>query len=109
MISLLIGLLLLLQPERIYSGTLAYSSQVEQVVINRQWDNTEYFDVLLAVPDCGYLSYWAWVITEDGDILEGVIVDCSRPEHRQQMISRGLVADVNLERLNSKRAWVVVR
>lgn len=108
MISLLIGLLLWTN-ERIYSGTLSYSVMVNQVVINRQWDNTQYFDILLAVPDCGYLSQWAWVITEDGEILQGVIVDCSHPNDRQQMIDNGLVADMNLERLNGDKAWVIIR
>jgi hypothetical protein len=107
MISLLIGLLLWAN-ERIYSGTLAYSSQVEQVAISRQWAGYQSFDVLLATENCNDLARWAWVIV-DGRVYDGLIVDCSHPSDRQQMIDNGLVADMNLRELNGEWAWVIIR
>lgn len=108
MIVILIGLLLLLQPERIYHGALSYAP-LERVVINRQWDNTQFFDILLATENCNDLARWAWVITEDGEILEGVIVDCESPLHKGQLTSRGLVADMNLKDKVGIRAWLIIR
>lgn len=106
MISLLIILLLFTQ-ERIYFGALSYAP-LEQVVSNRGWQGTEAFDILLATENCNDLGRWVWVIV-DGQVLRGVIVDCSRPEHRQQMIDRDLVADTNKRELVSEWAWVIVR
>lgn len=107
MISLLVGLLLLLPTERIYYGALSYAP-LERVVERRQWQGTEKFDLLLATENCNDLARWVWVIV-DGQVLDGLIVDCEAPEHRGQMAERGLVADTNLRGLIHKRAWVIVR
>lgn len=106
MIALLIGLLLLFTPERIYTGAFAHTDQLEQVVSNRGWQGTQDFDLLLATENCTDLARWAWVIA-GGKVYDALIVDCARPEHRQQMIDRGIVADVNKPGLGS--GFLIVR
>lgn len=102
MIALLIGLLLFAH-ERIYSGYLSYGN-LNRVVEAKGWQGTEGFDVLLATPDCGDVSRWAWVITE-GEVYEALIVDCSE-EWNDKL---GLVADTNRDDLTHQWAWVVMR
>lgn len=94
---------------RIYYGTLAYTSVLKDVVKNRKWDGVdERFDILLATENCNDLAKWTWVIS-NGKVYQGVIVDCAKPEHRQQMLDNFIVADVNLAELNGQEAWVIVR
>jgi hypothetical protein len=90
------------------AGYLSYAP-LEKVVINRGWQNVDSrFDVLLGTQDCDDLARWAWVLV-DGQILNGLVVDCSRPEDRQEMIERQLVADTNDKRLVHKWAMIILR
>lgn len=90
------------------AGYLSYAP-LERVVVNRHWENVDSrFDVLLATQDCDDLARWAWVLV-DGQILNGLVVDCSRPEDRQEMVRNGLVADTNRKDLIHKFAFIVVR
>jgi len=102
-ISVLIGLLSLLPEATIYSATFAPTPRLAEVVVNRQWDNTEYFDVLVGLPNCAYLADWVWIIGPDG-VRSGVVVDCARDEHRAQMIADGIV-DVSE---GGGQGWVVI-
>lgn len=105
MISLLWGLLLLLPIERIYPATFAPTPRLVEVVSNRGWQDVDSrFDVLLGMPDCNLLARWAWVITSEG-VKTGLVVDCSKDEHRQQMIQDGIV-DVSE---GSGKGWVIIR
>jgi len=103
MIILLIGLLLWAN-ERIYSATFAPTPRLAEVVVNRHWDNTEYFDVLLGMPDCHLLARWVWVISSDG-VKSGLVVDCAHDEDRAQMIADSIV-DVSE---GNGKGWVVIR
>lgn len=89
-------------------GAISYAP-LEQVVTNRGWQGTEAFDVLLATPDCTHLARWAWLITEDGEILDALIVDCAHPDDKAEMIERGLLADCNRQELVHKKAWLILR
>jgi hypothetical protein len=107
LIAALAGLLLLL-PQPTYSGALSYAP-LEKVVANRGWENTEYFDILLAVPDCAHLGEWADVKIKDGPALLGIIVDCEAPEHAGQLAARGLAADGNLKQWVHWEVEITVR
>jgi hypothetical protein len=107
-IAVIIGLLLLAQPAPTYTGALSYAD-LEQVVKNRQWHNTQYFDILLAVPDCADLGKWADVEIKDGPTLLGIIVDCENPQHAGQLEARGLAADCNLPEWVHWQAEIRVR
>lgn len=93
--------------ERITSGYLSYAP-LARVVEAKGWQDTGRFDVLLATPDCGDVSRWAWVIT-DGKVLSGLIVDCAADCDRLTMIERQLVADTNRDDLTHRYAWIVMR
>lgn len=105
MIALIYALILLLPVERIYPATFAPTDKLTEVVDNRGWQDTGQFDVLLGMPDCNLLARWAWVITQDG-VKSGLVVDCSKDEHRAQMVEDGVI---DVSRGVSGKGWVVIR
>jgi len=90
------------QARAIFDRLLSFEDRYEEYsggLIREMDDLTE---------NCNDLARWVWVIV-DGKVLDGVIVDCSHPSDRQQMIDNGLVADMNLRELNGELAWVIIR
>lgn len=105
--SLAAGLLLLL-PQPTYTGALSYAP-LEKVVVNRGWEGTEAFDILLATSNCDDLAKWADVEIKGGPTLQGLIVDCEAPEHAGQLAARGLAADGNLKEWVHWQVEITVR
>jgi len=104
MITLFLTLALLLPIETIYSGYLSYGN-LQRVVERKGWQGTENFDILLATPNCSDMAKWAWVIVEDGQILQGLVVDCSS----EWDDTLGLVADCNRWQDVHKFVFIVMR
>lgn len=102
MIAFLLGLMLWVN-ERIYSGYLSLGNP-QAVAINKGWVGVDQFDVLLAMPDCGLVSKWVWVITDKG-VESGLVTDCS--ENWDD--SLGLVADTDRADLVHGFAWIIIR
>lgn len=95
-------------------GAIGYSAILDDVAERRTYagwglsaDWTEY-DVLLGVPDCDLLNYEAWLIA-GGKVIKGLIVDCAEGLDAEEMIARGLLADMNKEELNHESGWLVVK
>ena len=113
MIALLIGLLFYLDFTIYGPGAVSYAP-LERVAERRmlnEWGlthNWREYETLAAVPDCKLLNRSGWLII-DGKILTVKIVDCAQLKHRQLMIDRDLLADVNIKNLEHLRGWIVLR
>lgn len=103
MIALLLSLIMAWQGEAIYTGYLSLGNP-HVVAISKGWQGVDQFDVLLAMPDCGLVSRWVWVITDKG-VESGLVTDCSL----EWDYSLGLVADTDRADLVHEYVFIVLR
>ena len=97
------------------AGTLSYANpgvleDVAERRIKYNWmspANISDYDLLLATPSCHYVGKSARLIV-DRDIYTALIVDCAKPQHRQEMIDNGLLADVNNLELVHQKGYLVI-
>ena len=94
----------------ISTATLCYSPNLPQVAerrINAGWglESVKGYDGLIGTPNCGDLGRNGWLFVGD-KALRIIVADCARPEHREAMVSQGLL-DVSLP-LSHRKGWMVL-
>ena len=95
-------------------GCTYYPAALERVAERRYtngWGlDTDWrgYDVLVAPADCSLLGRDGWLIT-GGEVHTALVVDCSQGKHKEAMMERGLLADVNRPELSRQKAWLVLR